>query len=199
MRCALTHNRRNRDSTQELVFGPERVVLRSQLYRTVTVSPLMVTTLFGKRWNKFEVGEVKKRGKKTVMVHIASRKRIAEVFTLSERCATEFICDGGVKTCCGKVNVQRVVGNRRRNQLGYILEDLGEEWKVKLENGAVTNLRKPLWNDNDGYRYNHLKNDCTYISQYWPVRLKINLNGSLAFTCNRVMFENETNNINHWD
>ena len=76
MRGVLISNRRNRDRNMVFVFGPERVILCLQLLRKVTVLPLMVLNLV-------RVEEVKRRRRRTVLVHIASRRSMVELFTIT--------------------------------------------------------------------------------------------------------------------
>ena len=40
------------------------------------------------------------------MVHLASQRRVREIYTMVEQCGVEFVVEGVMNTCCGIVNVQ---------------------------------------------------------------------------------------------
>ena len=72
-------------------LGKEQVTRDSQTFCMLTVSYLLKLTIFGGENNdNIYSSEVVKKTKKTVLIHIASRRRIRQLFTVNKECGVSF-------------------------------------------------------------------------------------------------------------
>ena len=145
---AVLNGPRRGESKRNVMMGVESLTVGRRSYRQIHVSELLVKTLFGDRYNKFELFEQRKYGKgggKKRLFHICSRDRMRQLFVLNGWSGIEFDGESGVRTCCGKVYVRRRVDNNLLGQAGFILRETQHWINVKLENREEIWLQKPLW------------------------------------------------------
>ena len=167
--------------------------MHSQSYRSLYVNLLLRQTLFGVTYGKMKHDEVVHKTKRVTVLHIASRDRMIQLFSIAGLCGvTYYKVYGHCHSCCGKVNCF----HRGRHIIGYIPSESRNKWNVHLVNNKVIELGKVHCNRNgSGYKYPdlNLRNRPGYlVTQYWPVRFLVHSNGDCKFTLNRVTFDQST-------
>ena len=177
-------------------FGHEKVELNSQTLRTLYIPYLLQRCMFGKDFCKLRKYELIRKTNRQVLIHIASQRRMRDLFTLEDRCAVEFkVRVEGIcvykKTCGGKVNI--LIDNK--NIIGYIVDESNGRWKIQLASNRTIWLNMVRLNaDMPGYyEYNTWK--ATRITTYWPIRLLVYTNGNCKLTLNRIGFDSISDNI----
>ena len=189
LKSAITRSPRNELCGMEYNFGKERVKVVSQSYRCVYMNLLTRLSLFGPNYRKLLDSEVVYSTKKVLLVHISSKKRMEELFTVADMCGVKFKHKSGLKwhTCSGKVNTKKHGWNR----VGYILEERYGKWMVQLLGDREPVKMKVLDYDREEGKYiydGHRTTDGQEITEYWPIRFLINISGESKFTLNRVTF-----------
>ena len=182
-------------SSNIYVFGKERVRIDSQTYRTFSLSFLLGVSIFGEEYCNFYEYETIMRTKKLILFHISSQRRMRDLFAVENQYATEHNVQGVKKTCCGKVNMKDTEG---RNILGYILDETARRWKIILENNKQIWIDRITYNiEENRYLYASQRDrECQWsITEYWPIRILINLNGNFKITFNRIAIDNNTQQI----
>ena len=175
------------------VFGKEVVELNTQTYKKFTMTLLLNSYLFGENYSKVR-NEVcyESKTKNVTVLHIASQKRMQEIFTIEEQTASAFLYEKGsfaaIRTCCGKVQIVDGLGKKN---IGFILEERRTFWKIKLKTtNDIIHLKKLTYNSEEG-RY-ELNNFCDHngrhITKYWPIRMYLTKKGNCRMTINRVGF-----------
>ena len=179
-------------------FGKETVQLRSQTYKSFSMTYLLNHYLFGEDYGKVRNAVVYK-SKKITVLHFASQKRVNEVFTVEEKSATQFLYERGlfeaIRTCAGKVQIADKDGKKG---VGFILKERHHFWKIKIMGtNNICYLKKLTYNfDENRYEFNDFVDYCgRYITTYWPIRLSVSKAGMCRMTINRVGFEKATGNI----
>ena len=147
------------ESNRKVRMGPERMRVGIRSWRKIYIPHLLLVTLFGEGYKKF--GRLEQRdfgcggggnGGRRVF-HIGSQQRIVELLTINKWCAVEVAGEVGRRTCCGRVNVVRVDGGRKLNQVGYVLDESVLNLHCMLENKQLVWLPKPKWDKLNGYVY----------------------------------------------
>ena len=181
-------------SNNEYTFGKERFKLLSQSYRVFCLTLLLRRILFGKEYDKLLKGEIVEKTLKTMVIHLASQKRVKNLLMVKGLTATEFefSTDSVLKyqTCCGKVNLKMIDG---RNLLGYILDEDNVSWTILLaSNEVITTSKLQYCKTRRRYNYDN-SNDSTVryrITMYWPVRFLVNrISGNCKITLNRLAYK----------
>ena len=137
-------------------FGSERVEMKSQTYKTFSITLLLKYYLFGEDFDKVR-NEVRKQTKNITLLHFLSMQRMQEIFTVEEQIGTSFQYEhddfDATRTCGGKVSV---VDSNGKKGVGFILEERRNFWKIKLKNTSeVCYLKKLLYNEeNEMYDFN---------------------------------------------
>ena len=183
MRNSITRSPKKGLSLKAYMFGKERVVLQSQTYRRVYFNLLIRMYLFGHQNCSLRNSEIVYRSKNTIIFHIASQRRMKELFIIAGLTSVEFKCADNVWSCCGKVNV--VIKNR--NYIGYIVDESPRHWNVQLGSNSVRYIPKATYVQNLNTYHFSRKEPC--ITQYWPIRFKIHSSGETSYTLNRVCFD----------
>ena len=188
----------NSDKELSYRFAKETVKLQSQTYKTFCMTYLMRLYLFGEDYSKVS-NEVCYQSKNITLLHIASQKRMNEIFTVEKESATEieFEKNGfeATRTCCGKV---QIADRNGKKGVGFIMEERRNFWKIMMkETSQILNLKKVTYNaDENKYEFNDFTDYLgNYITTYWPIRLSLANNGSCSMTLNRVSFEKQSNRI----
>ena len=135
-RSAICRTPRVDDSNMIRKIGGERVVMKHQIFRQTTLSTLMRVIMFGEDMRTVFVGnEVIHRTDRVVVAHIDSWRRVRELLTINGLSATSFDVEGGNRICCGRISMGR--DNNRDTVGGYILDSVGNNWIVRLENNTT--------------------------------------------------------------
>ena len=184
------------DSITTQQFGHEKVTLGTQSYRKVQMSYLLHLAIFGRDFANVYRSEVVHESRRRVLLHIPSQARMKELFTMEEYCTTKFEVDMNdikfIHTCCGKVNISEGMNNNN-NILGYILEEKNHKWKILLEDHCVVYVNKIIYNEEQKrYIFPQGTNNSTVITNYWPIRLAVKINGGgFKMTLNRVAYKKQ--------
>ena len=176
------------DSSRVITFANEVVTLQSQMYKpSMRINPLILPVLFGRSYEKLEHHELIRRARGNAVMHVASRRRMRELFTLEQLSIVEYsTSNGGIQFACGKIITQIDDG---RSLVGFILEENESTWTVKMENNEVKNVERLFFDyDTKKYQYN-VRRGIRCITEYWPVRFSFNKNGYMTFTLNSVSFD----------
>ena len=196
------------ESEKSYVFGPERVQLQSQCYRSFFLSHIIQIIIFGKPlFSLIHCYELVHRSKKEVIVHFASHSRASQLFTIGGLCAFEFMNNNASKWIgCGKV---ALLNSEKKELIGYVLDECREKINILMNNGKCISMKRPEFNIELGkYVFGHCEslidqdNTDSYsdeftIIQYWPIRLKVNISsGRSSFTLNRIIIQDDINNKN---
>ena len=90
----------------QYVFGKERVLLQSQIYRTFYLNSLLKLFLFGWKVSKVTgYNEIVHLTGRLAIVHLASRRRKNEIFDINGLSAVVQLKNDLEYTCCGKFSV----------------------------------------------------------------------------------------------
>ena len=134
--------------------------------------------------------EVVYRSKKLAVMHIASMKRMQELFSLCGLCGAQFFkVNGWSYVCSGKVDIVQ----NGQYLLGYIMEEIGDRWRVRLEDNTDVQVRRVYYHTKrNGYTYPLGQNSRrNIISQYWPIRIMVSITGDCRITLNRLTFNDK--------
>ena len=133
------------------------------------------------------------------MVHLASQRRMREIYTVVEQCGVEFVVDGVMKTCCGIVNVQvRGEDGVSRSVQGYIVDECERKYQIVLANGERCTMNRLTLDPVEkmyNYDFNFDRRN-RRISHYDPIRIMISKLGYCSMTLNRFRYEYSKNNNN---
>ena len=146
--------------------------------------------MFGNNFNNMLDREVIKKTKNNTLLHIASTKRVNEVFTLNGECGVCFVqYDNNNRciwttTCDGKVHL---LHNGKTNLIRYIVDETPNRWKVQLDI-KINNSNYILISiltysvDLDPYEYKKQSKSSVFIvKHYSPIRFLVNKNGKCVF------------------
>lgn len=75
-------------------------------------------------------------------MHICSRRRMEELFTLERESAVSFKVNSALMTCSGKVNVCKNL----KNIVGYVINETATKWEIQLANNIKLFLNKLEYN-----------------------------------------------------
>ena len=180
-------------------FGKERVILGTQSYRSINLSPLVRCILFGDKFHKVRE-EIVAETKKTVLLHFHSNIRIVEVLSIVGLCGVVVSDREVVKTCCGKI----IFGLRQsmdQEVTGFVMRTCRRRWVVKIQGSNETiTIRPPQVNKMTcSYDFKGTVGNAVYfIKEYFPIRIKISMLGEMKVTLNRVIFDNGTKEIRNY-
>jgi hypothetical protein len=173
------------------VFGKEKILLLNQFYKTFHLNYLLKVTMFGSPlFSSLYPFEIVHRSKKQTVIHFSSHRRIREIFTFGGMDASTYCKNGLRYICCGKVCL---INQKGMETIGYIIDETESKLKTRVEgrDGDVEVDRPYYDNDAGSYNYNygsdgdggHTGQNCDSfsISEYWPVRFKINDSGQCSF------------------
>ena len=177
-------------------FGKERVILGTQSYRSINLSPLVRCILFGDKFNKVRE-EIITETKNTVLLHFHSNIRIVEVLSIAGLCGVVVLERDVVRTCCGKI----IFGLRQsmdQEATGFVMRTCRRRWVVKIQGSNQTiTIRPPQINKvTCTYDFKGTDGNAAYfIKEYFPIRIKVSMLGEMKVTLNRVILDNETKAI----
>ena len=188
--------RRQKTVLKKHTFHKEKFEEGTQVFRTVYFNLLLSNFLLGPDLSFLRCHEVIHRSAKLRIVHIASRKRMVELFSLKNVSYFEIFDDEKleIQSAAGQMSVVDVATGLVG--IGYVLDENrnGKQLEVMLENNKrivfesgpklrddgvweCGQLGSPLLNNDEQYR----------IMDYNPIRLKIHLSGWLHITYNHIV------------
>ena len=185
VRNSILSNRRRCIQTSQMTykFGRESIILHSQSYRSHFMSHLLQLTIFGNpKFLYLFPYEIPYRSRKQAIVHLFSQRRISDLFTYGGLNASEVKRDGMKYVICCKVNLK----HGRKNIIGYAVDKDDDSLDIKIEGRDETiRIRRPGYDNINGKylcRRDVLDRNGTYsLSQVWPIRIKINKSGHIAY------------------
>jgi hypothetical protein len=183
----------NKDSMKTKKIGNERIKLGYQVFRSFFINHLLKLSFLGPNNCKLNDNEIVHRYKKSVVVHIASMKRVIDLFRMNGVCAFEFKKNDFLVSCSGRVSVRKRMQRTGQEGIGYILKDNS----VLLETGQeLMNIKLPIYNAGNGeWDYNRAGNDEYTITEYWPIRLRLNDSGNCQMTFNKVILNTDKTKV----
>lgn len=201
---SIRRNPKKGDSERRFKFGNKTVTLHNMTYKNTYLSFLLKLCLFGRDLSNFTENEMVFRKKKTTVVHIASKQRMCELFTLNKLCCVTKDVDnaegtdvGSTYFCCGKVCIMR----DGKELVGYILSESRLFWKVKLETNDMVLIRKVnfVTGKNTGSYFYETddKRNRMRVTEYNPIRIKIYESGKITMILNRCLVDSDGNLIIH--
>ena len=125
-----------------------------------------------------------------MLLHIASQSRMKEVFTLSGQEATVSRHRNLMKTCAGKVILQKQPNNKYLT--GYIMDEDCDRWKILLETKEYVWMDRLVYSENTVVYSNYCDANEYKIVEYSPIRLLINRGGKCKLTINRLYYNMNT-------
>lgn len=199
MSQALKSRTRIPDTVKWKSFGNEKFELGSQIFRSFYFNHLLKLTIFGDwcSFSKLAPYEIVHKSRMTKVIHVSSKHRMEEIFTLNGVCP--FTCCDNKKNriyCCGgKVSVQELSSSREG--IGIVQSEDGfGNIKVLLEIGESITIKKPLYVAGDGtWDYNHSVNDEYKIIQYDPIRMRIIKTGNCSLVMNCFILSADASNM----
>ena len=153
--CKIIHHTlwtkpRSRLCAKAYTFGKERVQLYSQTYRVFVMTDLLRFALLKRVRNVFRNSEKVYETTLVTVVHMHSKDRMHEVFTLNKLCSTIVEKNGRIHSCAGKV----ILRKDGKDIVGYIISEKGNTWTVHLvTNDKISVTRVKLNNALSGYIY----------------------------------------------
>ena len=176
-------------SSMIYTFGKEKVQVGSQTYRDFRISYLIELAIFGRDCSLMDSSkEIILKSKKQALLHIASQKRMKQLFSKENLDATEYMTEKNnikyTQTCCGKLNI--VYNNKNIN--GYILDESRGKWKILLASNKII-FKKPLVYNRESRKYIYPSTRKYIINHYRPIRVLLKINGKgLRLTINRLAY-----------
>jgi hypothetical protein len=183
------------DSRRWLKFGSEGFMLHSQVYRSISVSYLLRTVLFGKDFCRFKMWENAYETDKILVVHLASKERVDCIFTCNgmnllevddrrtrhRHSTSKFGTAGKV---CLKVNNMQAIGfiMSEEEERNYVVVKLLNSQEVTIDRPHYDfTINRWMYGDGDNLLY------------YWPIRIRINkVSGKCDFTLNRLRIDDNS-------
>ena len=151
-------------------LGRERVVCRNEVVRKMRFSHILGLSLFGREYKKLKAKEIVQRMKTGVVVHVATRRRMVELFTMNLMCACECEAKGINYSCGGKVAIEK----NGRQSIGYIMNESDDGWLEVVTRNRHSSIwvMKPMFDDEKKmYVYPKGGSRGYKVVQYWPIRI----------------------------
>ena len=199
MRSSLKQHR-CRESDRTYNFLGEVVTVRTQSYRCISVSDILLEIIFGHNYSCSKILDLIVY-KSTNLIHMnfASARRLQDVFTINKNSGVNFIVEGNRYVCCGKVQLVW----KGKLILGYIMDEDDTHYHVHIMMNMIIKVKKPHIREvrkPDGalrrifYEFEDVQddiNDCYTVKKFWPVRFKISKNSmyNLTFILNKIVFD----------
>ena len=151
-------------------LGRERVVCRNEVVRKMRFSHMLGLSLFGREHKKLKAKEIVQRMKTGVVAHIATRRRMVELFTMNLMCACECEAKGINYSCGGKVAIEK----NGRQSIGYVMNESDDGWLEVVTRNRHSSIwvMKPMFDDEKNMHVYHKGGSRGYkVVQYWPIRI----------------------------
>lgn len=185
--------------SKAVVFGRERVAIGDLSLRTMTMSPLIRCALFGMGEESLLRREVVYKSKQVTVVHLASLRRVKQIFTVAGVSGLEtLVGDGRRHVACGRVALVR----RGRHLTGFVIGEAGNQLIVKLESGEEVKIPRPKYVEEKNffsgrvqgfYKFRQQSGSRFKVEAYWPVRLAMTRKGRIRFLFSRSVLDAEGN------
>lgn len=187
------------DSERRCRFGKETVVLYTQAYKSFFMSDLIKLSIFGSPlFSNLLNHEVVHRTTRQTIVFIYSHRRMTDLFKFGGLSATTFYKDNLKYICCAKANLQRGT----RNIIGYVMDEENNTLKVKVDGeDNLIDVARPTY-DMENWRFVYSNRGANerdfWLSQLWPIRLKLIASGTTSFIISATSYiDNEPEHIQY--
>ena len=179
--------RRPKRKVSELTrsFGPERVHIATQYFRSFPFSLLLQEVIFGRNFSKLQKKELVVNKKATVIMHFHSAKRLQEIFSVRDTCMVSELKDHGRYWACPKVFLSN-------NTFGYVVNDEFRKGRLQVhtQNNVVIDINCSFSvSPNLAYTFCDSR-----VIKYWPVRVMLK-NKRIFFTYSRAVFSESTGDL----
>ena len=176
-------------------FGKEVVLLGSQLFRNFFLNHLLQVTFFGSNYSSLFDHEIVHRTKATVIIHIASKARMVDIFECNQVRPFEYKKDNDettIHTCSGKVILKEK--NSEKDDVGYIMEEDRYDGTIVIlmESGRECRMKRPVYDRLlRSWDVSHCNDDKYEIIEYNPIRIKVFKSGNCQMTLNKFKLSND--------
>ena len=184
MRSSLKQHR-CRESDRTYNFLGEVVTVGTQSYRCISVSDILLETIFGHNYSCSKIVDlIVYKSKNLIHMNFASARRLQEVFTINKNSGVNFIVEGNRYVCCGKLQLVW----KGKLILGYIMDEDDTHYHVHIMMNMIIKVKKPHFREErtqDGalrcilYECTCVQDNINYsytVKKIWPVRFKISKN-----------------------
>ena len=143
MRSSLKQHR-CRESDRTYNFLGEVVTVGTQSYRCISVSDILLETIFGHNYSCNKILDLIVY-KSTNLIHMnfASARRLQDVFTMNKNCGVNFIVEGNRYVCCGKVQLVW----KGKLILGYIMDEDDTHYHVHIMMNMIIKVKNPQFRE----------------------------------------------------
>ena len=184
-------------------FAPEvNVYLGTQTYRKqINLSSLLLNYLLGKEPSFSKVrSNVVHNTESLLVLCVASRRRIQEIFTVGELNGAEIYERKSKRwfALCGKVQIKYRNG---KAALAYILDEDNDHWILRTDNNQDGRCSKvPFSRGNGTFEYGGVRGKITsttaqsnfQVTNYWPIRIRISLRlQQMSIIGSRMVYERD--------
>ena len=116
---------------------------------------------------------------------------MCEVFCVEGLSAVKHFKNGFTFTCCGKVSAK--FGGCAKVMVGYIMDETSSYWIIKFCSNETIRVKKALCNNGTYDLCNCIVDNRSdiVITQYWPIRIKLNRSGKSSLTLNRLVLNRQ--------
>ena len=132
--------------------------------------------------------EIVRRTKKEVIINLYSHRRISELFCFGGLNATEIWHNGIKYYCCAKANLK---DGKKKNVIGYVMDEneTSNELYIRIDGREqFVKVKRPTYNaDLGAFEYSY-ENENYTLTELWPMRMKINESGRIAYIISVKMF-----------
>ena len=188
------------ESKKHKRFGKEVVLLGSQLFRKFFLNHLLQVTFFGLNYSSLFDHEIVHRTKATVIIHIASKARMVDLFECNKVRPFEYKKkdddkndeERTIQTCSGKVIIKEK--NTEKEGVGYIMEEDRYDGTIiiLMESGIEFRMKQPVYDGLLGsWDVSHCNDDSYEIIEYHPIRIKVLKSGNCQMTLNKYTLRND--------
>ena len=140
---------------------------------------------------KLNRDEIIKTTKKEKILHIASNRRMCEIFCVEGLSAVKYFKNSFTFSCCGKVSPK--FGGCAKAMVGYIMDETSSYWIIKFCSNKTIRVKKAPCNNGTYVLCNCIVDNRSdiVITQYWPIRIKLNRSGKSSLTLNRLVLNRQ--------
>ena len=155
--------------------------------------------IFGENNNKLNECEIIRETNNTLLLHIASKRRIEELLTIIGQCGAAFEIDDVVYCCAGKL----FMNANNKHVVGYIVDETRCNWIVKLDcsSSNISIKKLELNKTTQQYTVDSAQNNTKIgrtrykVKEYHPIRILISKTRcAWKITLNCLVLD-ENNNI----
>ena len=181
IRCSVV-SRRNvvANSSKQLKIGKEKVIVGTQVFKSMNVSHLLLITIFDSPlFSNLRPYEIVYKSPKEIVLHFFSIKRFSEMFSFGGLDLTKYYKGRSVINVAPKGSLMDGMG---RSIIGYVFDESSNKLGVKICNTSeIVWVVRPAFDYNtNSYVFDETGGQFT-LSFLWPIRIKINISSGRTF------------------